>query len=105
MSDTSDRNSDEQCKSSGKKSNKDKKAQKKAEKQQQKEQQQRNSVTEDLADPIKEFLQPEEEENEELRNKAIQAFREWVLQQPHFVNPRTGKESSAGQGVALRLLV
>ncbi|XP_029836347.3 clavesin-2 [Ixodes scapularis] len=89
MSDTSDMNSDEQCKSSGKKSNKDKKTQKKAEKQQLKEQQQRNSVAEDLADPIKEFMQPEEEENEELRNKAIQAFREWVLQQPHFVNPRT----------------
>lgn len=47
------------------------------------------AMEDDYADPIKEFLPPEEEENDELRMKAIQALREWVQQQPHFVNCRT----------------
>ncbi|KAK8758509.1 hypothetical protein V5799_003859 [Amblyomma americanum] len=47
------------------------------------------ALEDEYADPIKEFLPPEEEENDDLRMKAIQALREWVLQQPHFVNCRT----------------
>ncbi|KAL1441014.1 hypothetical protein MTO96_008936 [Rhipicephalus appendiculatus] len=47
------------------------------------------AMVDEYADPIKEFLPPEEEENDDLRMKAIQALREWVQQQPHFVNCRT----------------
>ncbi|KAL3216901.1 hypothetical protein MRX96_032775 [Rhipicephalus microplus] len=48
------------------------------------------AMVDEYADPIKEFLPPEEEEDDDLRMKAIQALREWVQQQPHFVNCRTG---------------
>ncbi|KAH8009489.1 hypothetical protein HPB51_018009 [Rhipicephalus microplus] len=47
------------------------------------------AMVDEYADPIKEFLPPEEEEDDDLRMKAIQALREWVQQQPHFVNCRT----------------
>ncbi|XP_064455767.1 clavesin-2-like [Ornithodoros turicata] len=78
---------EESAREEAKKSKKELKAERKAEKKAIK--QQKKALEEELADPIKEFLQPEEEENEELRRKAIETFREWVLQQPHFVNCRT----------------
>lgn len=67
---------------------KDKKLIKKFEKEKERMRQQL-ALEDDFADPIKEFLPPEEEENDELRQSAIHALREWVLQQPHFVNCRT----------------
>lgn len=67
---------------------KDKKLIKKFEKEKERMRQQL-ALEDEYADPIKEFLPPEEEENDELRQSAIHALREWVLQQPHFVNCRT----------------
>ncbi|KAK8758510.1 hypothetical protein V5799_003858 [Amblyomma americanum] len=82
-------NSAESAEEARRRAKKDKQLIKKFEKE--KERMRKQLALEDeYADPIKEFLPPEEEENDDLRMKAIQALREWVLQQPHFVNCRTG---------------
>ncbi|XP_022693175.1 clavesin-2-like isoform X1 [Varroa jacobsoni] len=44
---------------------------------------------EEALDPAIEFAEPSEEHNEQLKQKLLQDFREWVKLQPHFVNCRT----------------
>lgn len=45
---------------------------------------------EDSIDPAVEFAEPPEEYDDQLKQKMLQEFREWIKLQPHFVNCRTG---------------
>lgn len=75
----------ENVKESKKKSRKERKREKKERKLAEKQR------IEDSLDPAIEFAEPPEEHDEQLKQKMLQEFREWVKLQPHFVNCRTGE--------------